>query len=525
MNYNDGAVHALEYNKKVVRGDTMISRSENKTAHFRVSLLCIITMALCAVIFLLTSFNPASAQPGYYPSWLFPADLFSFDSSILLGDKKVKPEEEKGEKILLPSYEVYIKDPSKLGFSPDSKMFRAAYLFIKTQYVVPVEDAVLVKSCEKEMNRLLKEAKVQNGVPFKISSFDGIDKEIERFSPSLNKDLLYYAAIEGMLLGLSDPYTVLMTPKEYRTLMEQMEAVAFGGIGIYIELDKENGNALTVFEPIEGTPAYKVGLQPQDAIMFINGESTKGMPLEIAVGKLRGPVGSNVTVSIKRSGVSGLKNVTITRDNIKIHSVSCKVIGGKYGYIRIRTFGEETGNEVGKALTLLSQKNVKGLILDLRNNGGGYIDAAIKVCSYFVPTGNLVVYVVDRTGQRKDYKADSYSKSSLPLVVLVNKFSASASEITAGALQDYKLGVLMGGKTFGKGSVQNIMPMQQIFSKRGGPDGAFKITIAHYFTPKGRNIDKKGISPDIESKMEPKLVGRKGDSQMIQAVKYLNGRL
>jgi carboxyl-terminal processing protease len=132
---------------------------------------------------------------------------------------------------------------------------------------------------------------------------------------------------------------------------------------------------------------------------------------------------------------------------------------------------------------------------------------------------------VDRAGQRKNYEAESYSKSSLPLVVLVNKFSASASEITAGALQDYKLGVLMGTKTFGKGSVQNIMPMQQIFSKKGGPDGAFKITIAHYFTPKGRNIDKKGIVPDIESKMEPKLVGRKGDAQLMQAVKYLNGRL
>lgn len=503
----------------------MISQSENKRVYCRVSIQYVIAVMLCAGIFLLISSNPASAQPEHYLSSPFPADLFSFESSFLIGQKKVKPEEEKGEKVLLPSYEVYIKDPSKLGFSPDSKMFRAAYLFIKTQYVEPVEDAVLVKSCEKEMNRLLNEAKVKNGMPFKLSSFNELDKEIERFTPSLNKDLLYYASIEGMLLGLSDPYTVLMTPKEYRTLMEQMEAVAFGGIGIYIELDKENANRLTVFEPIEGTPAYKVGLQPQDAIMFINGESTKGMPLEIAVGKLRGPVGSNVTVSVKRNGSSGLKNYTITRENIKVHSVSCKVIEGKYGYIRIRTFGEETGNEVGKALTMLSKKNVKGLILDLRNNGGGYIDASIKVCSYFLPTSNLVVYVVDRAGQRKNYEAESYSKSALPLVVLVNKFSASASEITAGALQDYKLGVLMGTKTFGKGSVQNIMPMQQIFSKKGGPDGAFKITIAHYFTPKGRNIDKKGIVPDIESKMEPKLVGRKGDAQLMQAVKYLNGRL
>jgi carboxyl-terminal processing protease len=424
-------------------------------------------------------------------------------------------EKEERDKVVPVPFQPFLKDPSALGFAPDARLFNTAYMYIKTIYVMPIDDAVLVKGSEKEINRLLKEAKVTSLPPCNLQgNFNNMPREIERLGTGMKKELLYYAAIEGMLMGLNDPYSVLLIPKEYRTLMEQMESMAFGGIGIYIELDRENGNALTVFEPIEGTPAYKAGVQPQDAILEINGESTKGMPLEVAVAKLRGAPGAPVTITIKRPGAQGTQKFTIVRENIKIHSVSCKVISGKYGYIRIRTFGEATGDEMVKALSALSKKEVKGLILDLRNNGGGYIDAAVKVCSNFVNSGNVVVSVVDRNGNRKPYNVENgTSKFSVPLVVLVNKYSASASEITAGAIQDYKLGALMGQKTYGKGSVQQIFPI------KGG--GAFKVTTAHYYTPRGRDIDKRGIQPDIEAKMEPKLVGRKDDSQLLQAVKYL----
>jgi carboxyl-terminal processing protease len=430
-------------------------------------------------------------------------------------EKKHNGEKEERDKVSLPSYEPFIKDPSALGFNVDIRMFKTVYMHLKTAYVVPFDDAALVKASEKEINRLLKEAKATSVAPCKLGgTFNALDKEVDRLSTSVRKDLLYYAAIEGMLIGLNDPYTVLMIPKEYRTLMEQMESMAFGGLGIYIELDKENGNSLTVFEPIEGTPAYKAGVQPQDAILEINGESTKGMALEIAVAKLRGTPGSAVTILVKRPGAPATMKFTIVRENIKVHSVSCKVIEGKIGYIRIRTFGEATGSEIEKALVALNEKHVKGIILDLRNNGGGYIDAAVKVCSHFVSPGNLVVSVSDRNGSKKNYNAENGAmRTALPLLVLVNKYSASASEITAGALQDYKLGLLMGTKTYGKGSVQQIFTISS---------GAFKMTTAHYFTPKGRNIDKRGIEPDIESKMEPKLVGRKeGDTQLLQAVQYM----
>ncbi|MDQ7822662.1 MAG: S41 family peptidase [Candidatus Eremiobacteraeota bacterium] len=455
-------------------------------------------MALLAVMLIALCFSPLPAAASH-------------PLPMLVGEKVEKDEK---EELLLPSYERYLKDPSKLGFSPDFRLFKTAYMYLKTQYVVAVEDAVLQKSCEKEVNRLLKTAKAAPSTSFKVTSFNSLEKEIEKFSPPMNNDLLWYAAIQGILLGLNDPYTIIMTPKEYTTLMEQMQSVSFGGIGIYVELDKEHNNALTVFEPIEGTPAFKAGLQSQDAIVFVDGVSTKGMALDMAVSKMRGPIGTTVVLTIKRPGVKQLLKFSLQRENIKIHSVSCKVLQGKYGYIRIRTFGEDTGDEFAKALNKLEEKKVKGLIVDLRNNGGGYIDAAVKVCSKFVEPGGVVVSVMGRTGAKNAYRSDGSQRVSLPLLVLVNKFSASASEITAGAIQDDGLGILMGTKTYGKGSVQQILPIP------GG--GAFKITTAHYYTPKGRNIDKKGIAPDVTVTMEPKQVGRKDDTQLRSAVLYLD---
>jgi carboxyl-terminal processing protease len=432
-----------------------------------------------------------------------------------IGTLAKQKEELEREKPMVVPFEPFLKDPSFLGFSPDFSLFKKAYFLIKTQYVTPVEDSALIKGCEKEVNRLLKEAKAKDAPPFHLSSLSAVDKELDRYTSYVKKDLLYYAAIEGMFAGLNDPYSVLLIPREFRTLQEQMQSATFGGLGIYIELDKDNNNALTIFEPIEGTPASRAGLQPQDAIAEINGESTKGMALEVAVAKMRGQPGTTVTLTIKRPGAPGLKKYPIIRETIKIHSVTCKMISNRYGYIRIRTFGEDTGSEVQKALTLLGDKHVKGIILDLRNNGGGYIDASVKVCSQFVPSGGTVVSVTERTGQTKAYNADQGAhRNTLPLLLLVNRYSASASEITAGAIQDYKIGQLMGEKTYGKGSVQQIVPYN---------GAALKVTTAHYLTPKGRNIDKLGIDPDIEVKMEPKLVGKKDvDEQLKKAVIYMD---
>lgn len=415
--------------------------------------------------------------------------------------------------IELMPYKEYIQDPQKLGFAPDSSFFRSAYMLIKSKFVDQISDEAILAGCKKEVNRLLKEGgKPQN---FNPASLGAVDQSIQQLSGVMNKNLLWYAATEGVFLSTRDPYTLMMTPKEYDVLMEQMQGKSFGGIGVYIEQDKNNGNRLSVFEPIEGTPAYRAGILPEDYISHIDGVATKTLPLDVAAAKMRGEVGSYITLTIVRKGEKSPLTFKLKRENIKIHSISCKLIEKDYGYIKVRTFGDDTGDEFYKALSLLEQKNIKGLILDLRNNGGGMIDASIELCSSFIPTGNNIVSVAGRSTAQRYYRSlpNAYKLKKMPVVVLINKYSASASEITAGALQDYKLATLMGTKSYGKGSVQELMPIN-----RGG---AFKITVAHYFTPKNRNIDKKGIEPDIKSDMDVKLVGRPGDTQLKAAVDYL----
>lgn len=410
-------------------------------------------------------------------------------------------------------YSIFLNNSSKLGFNPDFNLFKSAYILIKQKFIENTDDAVLAKGVQKEINRLLRTAKKNSNV--RIESFNSLDSQIKSLalSSSLSESLLWFAAIEGLLLAMDDPYTLLLTPKDYRSLMEQMQAGTFGGIGVFIQQDKDNGNLLTVFEPIEGTPAYDAGILPEDVIVKINGEPTKNMPIDVAMGKMRGEPGTKVSLLIKRKNVSKLLNFNIVRENIKVHSVSCKLINKTVGYVKIRTFGDETAEEFKKALKLLEAKNIKGLIIDLRNNGGGLINAAVDLCSQMIPAGNVIVSVAGRSGQKEYARSKGGGTLPVPCVVLVNKYSASASEITAGALQDYGLAELMGGKTYGKGSVQELIPL------RNG--GAFKITVAHYFTPKNRNINKIGITPDIKKEMDVTKAGRPGDIQLEAAVNYL----
>jgi carboxyl-terminal processing protease len=308
-----------------------------------------------------------------------------------------------------------------------------------------------------------------------------------------------------------------MTPKEYHMLMEQMQNESFGGIGIYIELDKEHDETLTVVEPLEGTPAQKAGLLSGDQIIKINGKPTKGITLDIATAQIRGPVSSPVVLTIARPGVPGLKDYSIERAQIAANSVSRKMMG-QIGYIRLRMFGAKTGQELQEALTYVSSQHAKGIILDLRNNGGGYINAAVDVCSHFVGNGSLVTYTTDRRERRRDYSSIGHDINHLPMVLMINNFSASASEITAGCLKDYGRATLVGVKSFGKGSVQQLYPL---------PNGAaLKVTIAHFFTPQGNKIHKIGVTPNVSVEMEPRMVGRDGkDVQLQKAVEALTATL
>jgi carboxyl-terminal processing protease len=299
---------------------------------------------------------------------------------------------------------------------------------------------------------------------------------------------LVYGAVKGMLETL-DPHSAFMPPEVYKEMQEETKG-RFEGLGIEITL---KDGILTVVTPIEGTPASKAGILAGDLIVKIDGEPTKNLTLMDSVKRLRGPKGSKVTITIMREGFTKPKEVPLTREVIPVRSVRYELMDKHYGYIRLSHFQEKTDSEFGKAIKALEEENkgpLKGLILDLRNNPGGLLDQAVKVSDRFVDSG--VIVSID--GRREEQKMKFYAHAQgtmphYPLVVLVNNGSASGAEIVAGAIQDLNRGLLVGTKTFGKGSVQTIFPLK---------DGSgLRLTTAKYYTPNGRSIHNKGITPDI----------------------------
>ena len=296
-------------------------------------------------------------------------------------------------------------------------------------------------------------------------------------------------AIKGMLSNL-DPHSAYLEPEAFAELQESTSG-EFGGLGV--EVGQEDG-FLKVVSPIDDTPAAEAGIQAGDFIIKIDGQPTKGLSMMEAVEKMRGKPGTVIILTLIREGGQPF-DVELKRAIIKTKSVKSQLLEGDYGYIRISQFQVNTGEEVGKALASLKKDNggkkLGGLVLDLRNNPGGVLQAAVEVSDHFLTKG-LIVYTKGRIANSElRFSADKADASEgVPLVVLINGGSASASEIVAGALQDHKRGILMGTDSFGKGSVQTVLPLNN--------DRALKLTTALYFTPKGRSIQAQGIIPDIE---------------------------
>ena len=320
--------------------------------------------------------------------------------------------------------------------------------------------------------------------------------------------LLMTGSLKGMVNSLGDPYSVYLDPKMYSELMLETKG-SFGGVGIVLGVkDKQ----LTVVAPIEGTPAETAGILSGDLIVKIDGQDTKDMALDEAVGKIRGKEGSKVTLTIQRTGQE-VEEYSLTRATIVLKSVSGKILENGIGYIRLSMFSETTGNDFTQKMSELTEQGMTSLILDLRNNPGGLIGESVKVARLLVPQGPIVS-VIGKDGERET--SQSYlEKTPLPLVVLINGGSASASEIVAGAIQDTGAGKLIGVKTFGKGSVQRIIPLDK--------DSEVKITIAEYHTPKDRSIHGKGIEPDIVVEM-PKDKDAKSDPQLDKAIEVLKSK-
>ena len=302
-----------------------------------------------------------------------------------------------------------------------------------------------------------------------------------------SKDLIY-GAVKGMLETL-DPHSAFMPPNMFKEMQEETKG-RFEGLGIEITI---KDSILTVVSPIEETPAYKAGISAGDQILKIDGESTKNFTLMDSVKRMRGPKGTKVTLTIMREGFTKPRDFTLVRDVIPVRSVRHELLEKNYGYIRLSQFQEKTDSEFEKAMKALEEESkgtLKGLVLDLRNNPGGLLDQAVKISDRFIESGVIVSIKGRKEEERKEWSAHpGGAVTRYPLVVLVNSGSASGAEIVAGAIQDHGRGILVGTQTFGKASVQTIIPLK---------DGSgLRLTTARYYTPNGRSIQAKGIIPDI----------------------------
>jgi len=340
------------------------------------------------------------------------------------------------------------------------------------------------------------------------------------FNPASVQEMID-GAIEGIVESLDDPYSAYLQPDEYRDLEEHLSGT-YGGIGLLIT--ENETNRLVVVSPFKGTPAYKAGIKSGDVIVKINGKDTASLGLAKAASLMKGEPGTKVRLTVLPKGNGELKEYVITREEIRIPSVKGQILrdNPRIAYINLMMFSQQTGDDLGAVMDSINIELVDGVILDLRDNPGGSLDAALDVAGYFIPQGPAV-HIVYRKGEKTLTTTDNYINK--PLVVLVNEGSASASEIVAGAIKDSKSGTLVGTTTFGKGLVQSVFEM--------GSGAALKLTTAKYLTPDRHDINEKGIKPHVVVKMDPELSRKvilfapdlENDSQLQKAVEILESKI
>jgi carboxyl-terminal processing protease len=333
-----------------------------------------------------------------------------------------------------------------------------------------------------------------------------------------------YTALRKALEKLQDPYTRFMDPKQYEALTNQT-AGELSGVGMQLTLD-EKTKAITVVEPIKNSPAIKAGILPGDLVLSIDGVSTEGMTVEQAANKIRGSVGTDVNLRIGREGEKEF-DLTLTRARIELETVTYRVNNEgnrKIGYIQLREFNSHAAEQMQEAIEALTKENVQAFVLDLRGNPGGLLRTSIDIARMWMDTG-AIVSTVDRNGKSQEIRTNRTAMTKLPVVVLVDGNSASASEILAGALKDNQRGVVMGTQTFGKALVQSVFALS---------DGSgLAVTIAHYYTPSGTDISHKGVTPDVKIDIsddqkkqlatDPKLIGTPQDPFYVKAISILAG--
>jgi carboxyl-terminal processing protease len=410
----------------------------------------------------------------------------------------------------------------------DAGEVSTSYTYLTENFYKKVDPQVVLDSVRLTLLSAMRTAGVKHAalpamhaVAAPASDVREIDHEIvDAAGESASKFTVHdlsYIALDGMMKSVNDRYTVFLSPKDFAGLNQGLDGGDFGGTGIVIQVDDKT-KFISVENVVPDAPADKAGIQQDDLIMAIDGTSTKGMTLPAASNKLRGKEGTHVTLTISRDGAGLASPVTITRAKIHQLSVYEKMLPGKIGYVALTVFGRDTGDELNTALDRLQRDGARALVLDLRDNGGGYLESAVAVSSKFIPSGPIVS-VESRASNITTLEADDTAIPPIPLAVLVNGYTASASEITSGAIQDSSVGAIIGTKTFGKGVVQTIYPL---------PDGsAIKVTTARYLTPRNRDINHLGITPDIvviENK-HAQFGAPAKDDQLTRAIEYLNAKL
>ncbi len=326
----------------------------------------------------------------------------------------------------------------------------------------------------------------------------------------VDQQKILYGAVKGAVAATGDPYTDFFEPKDLESFKTDLKG-SFDGIGA--EIGKKDGN-IVVIAPIDDSPAKKAGIQPKDIILQVDGKSTADWSVEEAVSHIRGQKGTDVTLTIFREGKNKPFDVKVTRAQIQVKSVKWQVKdvnGKKIAVITISRFGDDTKPLFDQAVNDVLTKNINGLVVDLRNNPGGYLQTAVDLASNWVPLGKVVVTEARSQDGSQQYTANGHTRlSGIKTVVLINGGSASASEILSGALQDYKIAELIGEKSFGKGSVQELVDL------RGG--SAVKVTVAKWITPNGKNLNKDGLNPDVEVKLSDDDITNNRDPQMDKAL-------
>ena len=321
-----------------------------------------------------------------------------------------------------------------------------------------------------------------------IAKLQTLEQTIDRYYylDEVSNEEMQDGIYKGLLDSLGDPYSEYYTPEELDALLEQSEGVYYG-IGAYVSLDTEK-NLPKISGVMKGSPAEEADLRANDLIYEVSGVSTYGLTLNEAVSLIKGEEGTEVTLTLIRDGESDYLEVTLTRRRVEAPTVEYAMLDGRIGYIQVTEFDSVTVNQFAEALSTVKNSAAQGIILDLRGNPGGNLDAVVDMCNMILPEG-MIVYTEDKYGNREEYTSDGENELKLPLVVLVDMNSASAAEIMAGAIKDHGIGTLVGTTTFGKGIVQQIM------SFRDG--SAIKLTISAYYTPNGNNIHGIGIEPDV----------------------------